>query len=111
LDYEWPGNVRELENIVERTLIQHRTGELSFSRFNLSSKDKGVPNIHERASLPPTLDQAMAGYIRNVLTLTQGKVNGPDGAAAILCINPNTLRNRMNRLGIAYGRNYRGMNR
>ena len=28
--YDWPGNVRELENMIERALIQHRGGVLSF---------------------------------------------------------------------------------
>jgi DNA-binding protein Fis len=39
-----------------------------------------------------------------VLLKTQGKVHGPDGAAAVLGINPSTLRNRMKKLGIDYGR-------
>lgn len=106
MDYEWPGNIRELENIVERTLIQQRNETLSFSGFNLSSKEKGFPIIAERESSPPTLDQVMTAYIRKALAWTQGKVNGPDGAAAILDIHPNTLRNRMIRLGINYGRRY-----
>jgi len=28
--YDWPGNVRELENMIERALIQHHGGVLSF---------------------------------------------------------------------------------
>jgi DNA-binding protein Fis len=36
--------------------------------------------------------------------MTKGKVNGPDGAAFFLGINPSTLRNRMKKLGIDYGR-------
>ena len=31
--------------------------------------------------------------------------NGADGAAALLGVNPSTLRNRMKKLGIDYGRN------
>jgi hypothetical protein len=42
-----------------------------------------------------------------VLSETKGKINGSDGAAAILGINPNTLRNRMKKLGIEYGRKSR----
>ena len=43
-------------------------------------------------------------HIRKVLTKTSGKIHGKDGAAALLGINPSTLRNRMNKLGIEYGR-------
>jgi len=50
------------------------------------------------------LDEAISRHIRRVLSKTTGKVNGPDGAAAYLGINPSTLRNRMKKLGIDYGR-------
>ncbi|HUL10679.1 MAG TPA: helix-turn-helix domain-containing protein [Methylococcaceae bacterium] len=33
-----------------------------------------------------------------------GKINGPSGAAQLLGLHPNTLRKRMNKLGIPYGR-------
>jgi hydrogenase-4 transcriptional activator len=36
--------------------------------------------------------------------VAMGKVNGAGGAAEILGIHPNTLRNRMNKLRISYGR-------
>jgi transcriptional regulator with GAF, ATPase, and Fis domain len=50
------------------------------------------------------LDDVISRHIRRVLSKTKGKVNGPDGAAALLGVNPNTLRNRMKKLGIDYGR-------
>ena len=39
--------------------------------------------------------------------MTDGKVHGPDGAASLLDLNPSTLRHRMDKLGIAYGRSRR----
>jgi len=45
--------------------------------------------------------------ISKVLTLTNGKVHGPGGAAELLGINPSTLRGRMSRLGIKYVRKIR----
>ncbi len=36
--------------------------------------------------------------------MTKGKIYGPEGAAELMGIHPNTLRNRMNKLGISYGR-------
>jgi len=41
------------------------------------------------------------------LTATGGIVHGPRGAAALLGINPSTLRSRMKKLGIPYGRKRR----
>jgi DNA-binding protein Fis len=38
------------------------------------------------------------------LKLAKGKIQGPGGAAEILSINPNTLRKRMRKLGINFGR-------
>jgi DNA-binding protein Fis len=39
-----------------------------------------------------------------VLKLAKGKIQGPGGAAEILSINPNTLRKRMRKLRIKFGR-------
>ena len=46
----------------------------------------------------------MAAHITRVLALTGGRINGPGGAAELLDIKPNTLRARMDRLGVSYGR-------
>jgi hydrogenase-4 transcriptional activator len=40
--------------------------------------------------------------------MTNGRVHGKGGAAEVLGINPSTLRNRMNKLGINYGRGVTG---
>lgn len=42
--------------------------------------------------------------VRRVLEIANGRVHGKGGAAELLGINPSTLRYRMNRLGIPYGR-------
>ena len=36
--------------------------------------------------------------------MTKGKIHGPGGAAELLGINPNTLRGRMGKLDIMFGR-------
>lgn len=43
-------------------------------------------------------------HIRRMLKMTKGKINGPDGAAKLLGINPGTLRHRMKKLGIPFAR-------
>ncbi|MBN1605329.1 MAG: sigma 54-interacting transcriptional regulator [Polyangiaceae bacterium] len=100
LEYDWPGNVRELENVVERALIISPNGPLSFEPLIV-----GRPSAlaSAPASIPlHTLDEATAHHIRRALDHTQGKIHGPGGAAELLGIKPNTLRYRMDKLGIAY---------
>uniref|UniRef100_UPI0026EEAA9B helix-turn-helix domain-containing protein n=1 Tax=Malonomonas rubra TaxID=57040 RepID=UPI0026EEAA9B len=50
------------------------------------------------------LDDVLKQHINRILEMTGGKVHGANGAAELLGINPSTLRNKMTKLGIAYGR-------
>lgn len=99
LDYHWPGNVRELQNIVERALILNPAGPLSFDRILGNTKGK---TARKNAKESENLDEVISSHIQHVLNKTGGKIHGPGGAADILGINANTLRNRMNKLGIPY---------
>ncbi|MGB3801379.1 MAG: helix-turn-helix domain-containing protein, partial [Lewinella sp.] len=47
-----------------------------------------------------SLDEYQKKYIQMVLDSTDGKVSGPNGAAEILQVNPQTLFSKMKRLGI-----------
>jgi DNA-binding NtrC family response regulator len=104
--YDWPGNVRELENVVERALIQQRNGLLSFENPSVPQVPGGRERIREadRSRPLPSLDEINAEHIRQALQMAGGKINGPRGAAQLLGLHPNTLRKRMNKLGIPYGR-------
>ncbi len=107
--YAWPGNVRELENMVERALIRHQSrgngNPLVFSDL-LPDSPEPPAALHgsEETGRHLTLDQAMTRHIQSVLAATHGKIQGKDGAAAILEIHPSTLRSRLDKLGIPYGR-------
>ncbi len=114
--YQWPGNVRELENAVERALILEQGDTLSFGEIH-SPPDAATTNLPapypdtpsgtvSSLALPPlpSLDQAMAAHIRQALVLCRGRVEGERGAAKMLVINPSTLRKRMKKLGVAFGR-------
>ncbi len=50
------------------------------------------------------LDDAIRRHIEAALTLTRGRIEGRQGAAALLRINPHTLRARMRKLGIEWAR-------
>lgn len=101
MHYNWPGNVRELQNVVERAMILNPNGPLSFEHLILPQRGETAENI-ELASKSNALNDAMTRHIRQVLVKTKGKIHGENGAAKILGINPSTLRNRMNKLGIEY---------
>lgn len=50
------------------------------------------------------LDEIVSQHIRQVLEITGGMVGGERGAAHLLQINPSTLRKRMRKLRIPFGR-------
>ncbi len=103
MGYHWPGNVRELQNIIERALILNPQGPIAFENLGAAP-----PSPFERTDIPLmksyNLDQTIAHHISSVLQITNGKINGANGAANLLGVNPSTLRNRMKKLGINYGR-------
>lgn len=47
-----------------------------------------------------SLDDLVKRHILSVLAQTDGIIEGPKGAAKILGVHPNTLRSRMQKLGI-----------
>lgn len=91
--YNWPGNVRELENLIERALI------ISMGK-NLVLGDWVPKNKINFTGTHVSLAQLEKEHILKVLNTTKGRIRGPNGAARILEINPNTLESRMKRLGI-----------
>ena len=48
----------------------------------------------------PTLAEHERMQIERALAAVRGRVHGPRGAAALLGVNPSTLRSRMQKLGI-----------
>ena len=49
---------------------------------------------------PPTLAELERRHIFHTLQSTKGRVSGRKGAAVLLGLHPNTLRSRMEKLGI-----------
>ncbi|MFA4909892.1 MAG: sigma 54-interacting transcriptional regulator [Desulfobacteria bacterium] len=92
-DYPWPGNVRELESIIERAVILcpgpvlQLADKLEFSSLPLSSTMR-------------TLEETERNQILKILSETRWRIEGKDGAAAILGLHSSTLRARMHKLGI-----------
>ncbi len=106
--YHWPGNVRELENLLERALIRSQAREtteiVAFEDLpGWNVKKKRDAGTQPQKVIHP-LDVMIATHIRNALKETDGRVEGPGGAAKLLGLHPSTLRGRMKKLGIPYGR-------
>jgi PAS domain S-box-containing protein len=114
--YPWPGNVRELENVLERAVILATGPTLDIPPDLLSTpapapaepphpQDAVDPSplaaAPPTASRPPSSLQALErDHILSVLRQTNWVVHGSRGAAQVLGLHPNTLRNRMKKLGI-----------
>jgi len=103
--YPWPGNVRELQNVIERAVIIS-TGlvlELSIEELHLRTDAAPVTN-QSNGTLRATLEKVERQEIVAVLDQTNGKVAGPNGAAALLGMSRSTLQSRMRKLGISASR-------
>lgn len=101
MEYDWPGNVRELQNLVERALILNPSGPLTFESSNIKSQEAAQTNIPEE-KVVEKLDTVVSRHIQFALAQSKGKIHGAGGAAEMLGINPNTLRSRMDKLGIQF---------
>ena len=94
--YHWPGNVRELESIVERAVITSAGPALQvLDRFAPARTSEEATSQELKALATMEHD-----HIRHVLQQTGWRIEGKDGAAAILGLNPSTLRARMLKSGI-----------
>jgi transcriptional regulator with GAF, ATPase, and Fis domain len=121
--YPWPGNIRELQNLIERAVVLSPGSILRLDRALLPAgtmnpeavllESRGSrPLRHGRDSdlrrplLSPAPEEALTleaverRHILTVLQQTGGVIEGPQGAARLLNLHPNTLRSRMKKLGV-----------
>ena len=93
---EWPGNVRELMAVIERAVITSRGVTLYLSEKIVSDHQKPGQEMPGNKALA----DVERAHIDRLLKDTGWKIEGPNGAARLLGLNPSTLRNRMKKLGI-----------
>jgi transcriptional regulator with GAF, ATPase, and Fis domain len=118
--YDWPGNIRELGAVIDRAAILGQGATLEVAAalgFSIpkpadaplsawgspTGQSRGPEQQGRGAMSRPmvlTLDDAMRRHIEAALRAARGRVEGPQGAASLLQINPHTLRARMRKLGI-----------
>ncbi len=114
--YDWPGNVRELGAVIDRAALLGQGHRLALAAAMGASPAARIPSGagHDVDARAPTrststsgapiatLDDAVRAHIEAALARTRGRIEGPGGAAALLEINPHTLRSKMRRLGIRW---------
>jgi two-component system nitrogen regulation response regulator GlnG len=118
----WPGNVRELENTIKRAVILSSDPLLTAADFPGLRQQKGGERLPaEELSLEGIVDMKLRGCLSNMEKLESGDIYGmvmvqverplirfvlektkgnQVRAADILGINRNTLRKKINELGI-----------
>ena len=95
-EYHWPGNVRELESVIERAIITSQGNALQvLDRFDTVRKDEEQSEDDVKA-----LAELEQDHILQVLRKTGWRIEGQNGAAVLLGINPSTLRARMRKYGL-----------
>lgn len=103
VEYSWPGNVRELSNAVERAIIIHGDKPIGFEDI-LGFQGRIESDTATVQHTDLTMKDIEIQHIKNAMRKAGGKVEGKNGAAAILGMNPATLRSRMRKLKIPFGK-------
>lgn len=122
-NYPWPGNIRELGAVIDRAAILGNGKRLEVAlafgfappppmparATNEPTLYEVIPETTPLVSTPVesseplvTLNEAMKQHIIRALESTHGKIEGKSGTAALLGINPHTLRARMRKLRISW---------
>lgn len=92
LRHTWPGNVRELRNVVERSVVLSEPCRPGAEGSPAPQAEP--PRPQTQAEEPLSLDAAMTAHVARVLRRTGGRLQGPDGALALLGVSRATFYRR-----------------
>jgi transcriptional regulator with GAF, ATPase, and Fis domain len=98
MKYSWPGNIRELENVIERAIILAMGPVLQIDDVLLHGNSAPLLPVAD------SLEEVERAHILRVLRDVDWVIEGKQGAAARLGLHPNTLRSRLQKLGIKKSR-------
>ena len=96
----WSGNVRELQNTLERAAILSKDGIIKSSHLIFENVYSEKNNTEIKNASVGTFDEETKRIIKKALQLTNGKIYGKDGAAALLKMKPTTLQSKIKKLKI-----------
>jgi len=99
-EYAWPGNVRELQHLIERHVLECRTGVIEW--FEMPEPIPEASFGTEREKEISTFAAINRDHILAALKRSNGKISGKGGAAELLRIPASTLSSKMKRLGIQW---------
>jgi len=96
--YHWPGNVRELRNAIERAMLLAEGTRLTLDHFPMLSAR--VSGVHQQFQLPPAgtnLEELERELVLQALERTKGNQTR---AAALLGLNRDQIRYRIEKFGL-----------
>ena len=104
LNYKWPGNVRELENTLERSVLTSSDYQNIRVIFDGEAGGLGpaMSVVSNELIKLETFEAMQKHYFEAVLKAAKGKISGTDGAAALSGMHPNTLRSKLDKLGVTF---------
>ena len=130
--YSWPGNIREFGAVIDRAVLLGEGSRLAltesleslqqeeshadvstapemeilsdFKKTVFEAKNQAQKAVEFSAEPFLSLDEAIRRHIESALAAANGVIEGPQGAAQLLDINPHTLRAKMRKLGIDWSK-------
>ena len=105
---EFPDNLDGLRRLMEQTALSGSLSREAPERAPEREPAPAPPTARQTAPIPDeesdgrflSLDESISRHIESALRLTNGVVEGKNGAASLLQINPYTLRSRMRKMKI-----------
>jgi len=105
MQYDWPGNIRELENLIERAYILETSRILSPESFpnDMFESETSIPapplndSVTLEAYRNEAMENAMRFYLKQVLTLKNGKIKD---TAEVAGISTRQLHKLMKKYGL-----------
>jgi transcriptional regulator of acetoin/glycerol metabolism len=98
--YDWPGNVRELRNVMEAAVLMSEGAPLAVAMLPPELQQATTPDAppsNSLATVPASLDQAQAIFIRQAITAADGNLTR---VARQLGIAKSTLYAKMRAYGL-----------
>jgi transcriptional regulator with GAF, ATPase, and Fis domain len=112
MGYRWPGNVRELGSVLERAVILGHGHSLDLESALGAQNNRRVSGAWEpltgssvaadTGALQP-LENVIRAHLSKALAVSRGRIDGPQGAAQLLQINPSTLRAKLRKYQLEPG--------